>query len=379
MTVEITIEVDYYRPVYLDGSSTVLLQSPVSPERPSSNAILVRQDQGQYKNEVSFKPAAQVNKVSCGPHSTYAHGVLIQSQLDRGYRKGDRIWLTETAREDRSVSVHDQTKILAVNLRTWAPITVALDNVCWIPKFRKIDCGDDEEELMTISGPPVRKHDRKIYLLAIVQRLRLSNDTNTVEKVELREIVEQDSFKYQNLTALPDGKRRTSELFHRSLAAVAPTFFETEPQRFIGTPSNTDILQFGGGLNQAVSLVTPPPEEEPSEDVSPNFSTNLPLTEGEDDPDVRHKMQELQRVVEAKKARKCKPLIPAGPVGHSTLPSLEGARSEQLGADDKHGDTAPSRHLQPRRAMSHATPRFLPRQQAQPREPVPAALPPPGP
>ena len=180
MTVEITIEVDYYRPVYLDGSSTVLLQSPISPERQSSNAVLVRQDQGQYKNEVSFKPAAQVNRVSCASHRTYAHGVLIQTDADRGYRKGDRVWLTETAREDRNVSFQGQTSIVAVNLRTWAPITVALEDVCWIPKFRKIDCGEDEEELLTISGPTVRKHDRKIYLLAIVQRLRLSSGTTTV-------------------------------------------------------------------------------------------------------------------------------------------------------------------------------------------------------
>lgn len=319
MTVEITIDVDYYRPVYLDGSSTVLLQSPISPEHQSRNAILVRQDQGQYKNEVSFKPAAQVNRVSCGSHSTYAHGVLLQSQLDRGYRKGDRIWLTETAREDRSVLVQDQSSIVAVNLRTWAPITVALDDVCWIPKFRKIDCGEGEEELLTISGPPVRKHDRKIYLLAIVQRLRLSNDNTTVESVKLREIVEQDSFKYQNLTALPDGKRRTSELFHRSLAAVAPSFFETGRQRPSTNPSSTEMPQIGSGPDQVISLATPPPEEELFEDASPDFSISQPLTEGEDDPDVRKKMQELQRVVEAKKARKCKPLIPAVPVGQSAL------------------------------------------------------------
>lgn len=322
MTVEITIEVDYYRPVYLDGSSTVLLQSPVSPERQSSNAVLVRQDQGQYKNEVSFKPAAQVNRVSCGSHKTYAHGVLLQSHAGRGYRKGDRVWLTETGREDRNVSVQGQTNIVAVNLRTWAPITVALKDVCWIPKFRKIDCDEDEEELLTISGPPVRKHDRKIYLLAIVQRLRLSGGTTAVEGVELREIVEQDSFKYQNLTALPDGKRRTSELFHRSLAAVAPTFFETALQRLTASPSSTGLPQIGSGPAQPISLATPPPEEELSEDASPNFSISLPLTEGEDDPDVRRKMQELQRVVEAKKARKCKPLIPAGPVGQPALPSL---------------------------------------------------------
>lgn len=319
MTVEITIQVDYYRPVYLDGSSTVLLQSPVSPEPQSRNAILVRQDQGQYKNEVSFKPAAQVTRVSCGSHGTYAHGVLLQSQFDRGCRKGDRIWLTETAREDRGVLVQDQTSIVAVNLRTWAPISVALDEVCWIPKFRKIDCGEGEEELLTISGPPVRKHDRKIYLLAIVQRLRLSGDNTTVESVKLREIVEQDSFKYQNLTALPDGKRRTSEVFHRSLAAVAPSFFDTGRQRPNTTPPNTEMPQIGSGLHQAISLATPPPEEEPPEDASPDFSISQPLTEGEDDPGVRKKMQELQRVVEAKKARKCKPLIPSGPVGRSAL------------------------------------------------------------
>lgn len=319
MTIEVTIEVDYYRPVHLNGSSTLLLQSPVSPECQYSNGVLVRQDQGQYKNEVSFKPVSQVNKVSCGYHRTYAHGILIRSSLDGGYRKGDRVWLTETAHEDRNVSARNHTNITAVNLRTWTPITVALDDVCWIPKFRKIDCGQDEEELLTISGPPVRKQDRKIYLLAIVQLLRLSKDTTTVERVELREIVEQDSFKYQNLTALPDGKRRISQLFHRSLAFVAPTFFGMRPQTPTTTPPNTGILQVGRASDQIISLATPPPEEDHTEGASPDFSISLPLAEGEDDPDVRRKMQELQRVVEAKKARKCKPLIPAVPVGQSTL------------------------------------------------------------
>ncbi|KAL1876255.1 hypothetical protein Daus18300_002883 [Diaporthe australafricana] len=313
MACEITIEVDYYRPVYLDGSSTVLLQSPVSPERRASNEILVRQDQGQFKNEVSFKPSAQVSRVSCGSRSTYAHGVLIQSRLDRGYRKGDQVWLTETACEDKYESIEDQHDIVAVNLRTWVPITVALADVCWIPKFRKIDCGEGEEELLTISGPPVRKHDRKIYLLAIVQRLCLRNGTTSVQRVEVREIVEQDCFKYQNLTILPDGNRRTSDLFHRSLAAVAPTFFETGPQVPATNPRSTGLPHAGSGFDQPISLATPPPEEEINEDVSADFSISLPLTEGEDNPDVKLKMQELQRVVEAKKARKCKPLIPAGP------------------------------------------------------------------
>ncbi|KAJ0123149.1 hypothetical protein J7T55_011613 [Diaporthe amygdali] len=313
MAVNITIEVDYYRPVYLDGSSTVLLQSPVSPERQPSNEILVRQDQGQYKNEVTFKPAAQVNRLSSGSGSTYAHGVIIQSHADQGYRKGDRVWLTETACEDKNESIQDQKDIIAVNLRTWEPITVALDDVCWIPKFRKIDCGEDEEELLTISGPPVRKHDRKIYLLAIVQRLRVRNGITRIDKVEVREIVEQASFKYQNLTALPDGKRRTNDLFHRSLAAIAPAFFEAGLQGLIANPWSTGMPHTGRGPGQAISLATPPPEEEFSDDGSPNFSTSLPLTEGEEDPDVKRKMQELQRVVEAKKARKCKPLLPAGP------------------------------------------------------------------
>lgn len=327
MTVEITIEVEYYRPVHVDSSSTtLLLQSPVSPERQSGNTILVRQDQGQYKNKVSFKPAAQVHKVSRGHHRTYAHGVLIQSSPDRRYRKGDRVWLTETAHEDRNVSVHNQTSIIAVNLRTWTPMTIALGHVCWIPKFRKIDCGEDEEELLTISGPPVRKQDRKMYLLAIVQRLKLSNNTTAVERVELREIIEQDSFKYQNLTALPDGKRKISELFHRSLAAVAPSFFEMGPQASITHLSNTPMPQVGRASDQAISLVTPPPEDDLTQEAPPDFSISLPNIEAEVDPDVRRKMEELQRVVEAKKARKCKPLIPAVPVGKLTAPCLRGGK-----------------------------------------------------
>lgn len=315
MALEITIEVDCYRPVYLNGFSTVLLQSPVSPERQASNEMLVRQDQGQYKNEVSFKPSAQVSRVSCGSRSTYAHGVLVQSRLDRGHRKGDRVWLTETACEDTYESIKDQRHIVAVNLRTWEPVTVALDDVCWIPKFRKIDCGEDEEELLTISGPPVRKNDRKIYLLAIVQRLCLRNGTTSVQRVEMSEIVEQDCFKYQNLTALPDGKCRISDLFHRSLAAVAPDLFETALQAPPANLWSQGMPHAGSSFDQSISLVTPPPEEELSEDVSADFSLSLPLSDGEDNPEVKLKMQELQRLVEAKKARKCKPLIPAGPVG----------------------------------------------------------------
>lgn len=332
MTIEITIEVDYYRPVHLDGSSTLILQSPVSPECQYSNGILVRQDQGQYKNEVGFKPASHVNKVSCGYHRTFAHGILIRSNLDGSYRKGDRVWLTETAHEDRNVSARNHTNITAVNLRTWMPITVGVDEVCWIPKFRKIECGQDEEELLTISGPPVRKQDRKIYLLAIVQLLRLSNNNTTIERVELREIVEQDSFKYQNLTALPDGKRRISHLFHSSLAVVAPTFFEIKPRITTMTTSNSGMLQVGRASDQIISLATPPPEEEHTEGASPDFNISLPLTEGEDDPDVRRKMQELQRVVEAKKARKCKPLLPAVPVGQSTLTHIR-ENKERGGVD----------------------------------------------
>ncbi|KAG8167021.1 hypothetical protein KVR01_002710 [Diaporthe batatas] len=314
MTVEITIEVEYYRPVHVDSSSTtLLLQSPVSPERQLDNGILVRQDQGQFKNAVSFKPAAQVHKVSRGYHRTYAHGVLIQSSPDRRYRKGDRVWLTETAHEDRNVSVQNQTSIIAVNLRTWTPMTIALSHVCWVPKFRKIERGEDEEELLTISGPPVRKQDRKLYLLAIVQRLRLSNDSTAVERVELREIIEQDSFKYQNLTALPDGKRTISELFHRSLAAVAPAFFQMGPQSSTTHLSNTPMPQVGRAPDQSMSLVTPPPEEHLTQEGSPDFSISLPHIEDEVDPDVKRKIEELQRVVEAKKARKCKPLLPAAP------------------------------------------------------------------
>lgn len=327
MTVEITIGVEYYRPVHVDSSSTtLLLQSPVSPERQPGDEILVRQDQGQYKNEVSFKPAAEVHKVSRGCHRTYAHGVLIQSSPGRGYRKGDRVWLKETAHEDRLVSVQNQTSIIAVNLRTWTLMKIALDHVCWIPKFRKIDCGEDEEELLTISGPPVRKQDRKIYLLAIVQRLRLGNDTTAVERVELREIIEQDSFKYQNLTALPDGKRRISELFHRSLAAVAPAFFEVGLQASITHQSDTPMPHVGRASDQAISLVTPPPEEDLTQEASPDFSVSVPHIEDEFDPSVRRKMEELQRVVEAKKARKCKPLIPAVPVGQPTAPGPRGGK-----------------------------------------------------
>ncbi|KAI3392767.1 hypothetical protein diail_5203 [Diaporthe ilicicola] len=321
MPIDITIEVEYYRPAYLGGASTVLLQSPVAPERLPSDETLIRQDQGQYKNEVSFEPSAHVKKVSCDSHRTYAHGVLTQSHLDRGYRKGDRIWLTEAASEDRDEYIKDKRDIAAVNLRTWQPITVALDDVCWIPKFRKIDSGEDEEELLTISGPPVRKHDRKIYLLAIAQRLRLRNGTTSVERVEVREIVEQDSFKYNNLTALPDGKQKTAELFHRSLAAVAPTFFETALQEPTATPWGMGMPHTGSAPGHAISLATPPPEEELLGDVSLNFGIGLPLTEDEDNPDVKRKMQELQRVVKAKKAQKRKPLIPAGPVGRTRFSS----------------------------------------------------------
>jgi len=199
------------------------------------------------------------------------------------------------------VSVQNQTSISAVNLRTWEPITVPLGDACWIPKFRKIDCGVHEEELLTISGPPVKKKDRKLYLLAIVQRFRLVNGTTTVE-VELREIVEQGSFKYQNLTALPDGKWRISELFHRSLASVAPAFYEMELEKQTTNPSNTGMAQVGRASDQITSYATPPPEDE------------------------------LRRVAEAEKARRCEPLLPAVPVCQPTLPHLR-ENKDQGGVD----------------------------------------------
>ncbi|KAH8758876.1 hypothetical protein F5883DRAFT_565150 [Diaporthe sp. PMI_573] len=338
MPVDIAVNVDYYRSDDIDGSRT-FLQSPVSPKRQPGKKRLVRQDQGKHKNQVSFEPLAQMTKVGSGCYSTYAHGVLIKSSPDQSYRQGDRVWLTETAQVGRNVSVQNQRSIGAVSLRTWERMTLALGDVCWIPKFRKIDCGVHEEELLTISGPPVKKKDRKLYLLAVVQRLRVVNGITIVESVELREIVEQGSFKYQNLTLLPDGKWRISELFHRSLASVAPAFFEMVLERPTTNPSNTGMPQVGRASDQITSLATPPPE---------------------DDLDLR------------RTAQRCEPLIPAVPVCQPTLPHLrEKQGPRRCGLTSKPGDTAPRRHAQSRRVVPHAVPRLLPRQPAQHREPVP--------
>jgi hypothetical protein len=52
-------------------------------------------------------------------------------------------------------------------------------------------------------------------------------------------------------------------------------------------------------------MTTPPPEEEPDEDGSPEYSLSLPLNQGEDDPEVKRKMQDTRFGLPCLKHRDC--------------------------------------------------------------------------
>lgn len=305
MKAKITVAVEEYRPSYADGEIKFVLQSPISPERRPGDKILVRQDRGELNNFVDFSKPEELVKLDSGPKSAYAHGILLRSDPSNGHREGDQIWLTGSATR------HPADGISAVNLRTWEPLKVALHEVCWIPKYHTLDRGEDDEELVTISGPTVKSNKRG-YVLGVVQRLCTRDRIVKVKSVDLRDIVEQDLWKYQNLTALADGRGRIEKLFRRSLESVRPaTFFdddtdeESEGQSVIeGLGSETDS-------SRAVSLA--PSSTNISEGASLGISIDYSLNEGEDDPHVNRRHLELERKVMADLAKEPKPVV-YGPV-----------------------------------------------------------------
>ncbi|ROW13873.1 hypothetical protein VPNG_03518 [Cytospora leucostoma] len=313
MNVKITVAVEDYRPSYANKQNGVLLQSPISPARLPGKKLLVRQEQGERKNEVTMMKPEELTKLDSGPRSTYAHGIIIRSHPRQGYRKGDAIWLRESAPLYHDKSIPRRTHIKAYNLRTWEPITVALGDVCWIPKYRKLDCGEDEEDLLTISGPLVKKYDTRTYCLAVVQRLYSRNGVVEAKRVELRELVEQDTWKYQNLTALPDGEEKIGDLFHRCLASVVPDVFSVVGLREEDSEQLSIVPLNGGmGADRAITL-TPELSDYISGRSSLGVNIDYSGVDGEDDPDMVRRILELERKVVAKQARKPKPLIPAGP------------------------------------------------------------------
>lgn len=219
MEAKITVQVHNYRLIFPNGQSQFVLQSPISSKgRCHHGSLLVRQDQGANNNQVRLEPqSTNLAEDNNAQQSAFAHGILLQSNQTN--LEGDQVWLAESASKTLASRLDTDT-IEVFNLRTWKRLTVFLDEVCWIPKYRKRDCGD-REQFLTISGPPVRRPNKKWYILAIVQHLHKSNDAAGADAeihVEARELVEQETFRYDNLTQKPEGKRIIEELVRRSLA-----------------------------------------------------------------------------------------------------------------------------------------------------------------
>lgn len=306
MEARITIAVEAYRPSYATGQNMIHLQSPISSERRPGDEILVRQDRGEFKNKITFRKPEELVKLDGGPRTAYADGVLLRPDPTNGHREGDRLWL------DESAARRPRAGITAVNLRTWEYMTVALDDVCWVPKYRKLDCGEDDlQELLTISGPTVKRPKRG-YVLAVVQRLRHRDGTFEVEGLEFREIVEQDLWKYQNLTALPDGSKRIEELFRRTLASVRPDAFSyLDSDQENATQPSSGGSGTAAGSSRAVSLT--PSASDITEGTSLSIDIDYSLMDEEEDPAIKQRRLALERKVMAKKARKPTPLLPGPP------------------------------------------------------------------
>lgn len=253
----VTVDIQNYRLILPSGHSTFLFQCPIPQPELHDETFLVRQDQDVYNNEVSFKAPGQLVSVDDLPHTTYAHGVMLASRPGEDCRKGDSVWLYDA--HWKPGSELDPTTAAVVNLRTWKCLTVGLREVCWVPKFRKLDHGVGEEELLTISGRPVRHTlSKKTYFLAIVQRLRTGDDLGTNRDgpgLEIKEFVEQEIFKYQNLCKLADGAKKIKELFDRALSKRT-----SSPVNPVGQSRLLPRGQTAGPL--ASVLATPPSEDD---------------------------------------------------------------------------------------------------------------------
>ncbi|KAF3765094.1 hypothetical protein M406DRAFT_331403 [Cryphonectria parasitica EP155] len=225
MEANITVDVQDYRLAFPNGQSPFLLQSPVQHDGERGGMLLVRQDLGANNNEVSFKLPENLIPTNDPPHGTHAHGILLQSDPGRRYLKGDLVWLRDLSWNPGSNL--DPSKIKVVNLRTWEDLVIDLQAACWVPRYRKLDHRANEQEVLTISGPPKRNaNDKKLYVLAIVQRLSQSNEPSSASaasrgsQLEIKELVEKELFKYQNLSISPDGRRTAEKLFRWALTGV---------------------------------------------------------------------------------------------------------------------------------------------------------------
>lgn len=264
----VTVAVRNSRLILPNGRSRFLLQCPVPHAGSHDDKILVRQDQDANNNEVTFRAPGQLVSVDDPPHRTYIHGIFIVSRPDENCQKGDAVWLHDA--NWKPGSKLDPDAIAVVNLRTWECLTVGLWEVCWVPKYRKLEHRDGEEELLTISGPPSRHAlTRKTYVLAIVQRMRVVNDTDPTSDalcLEVMELVEQELFKYQNLSSLPEGTRRIQELFGRLLSGITYNH-----ANLLDNPNPVSREPMAG---TASLLATPPSEDVDSpveEDEDPEF------------------------------------------------------------------------------------------------------------
>lgn len=313
--VKITVDVEYYQLSQANARDDNLFQSPISLERPRDVAkILVRNDRGAAKNEVSVKKQDELVKLDIPLGKTYAHGIILRAQPEEGSHRGDLVWLAESPARELDKSVKDSTHIVVNNLRTWKALSIALDDVCWIPKYSRLSPGEgggSYEELLTISGKPVMKHDKKTYIMAVVQPCHLRGNTVEVGRASVREIVEHETWKYQFLTR--DGEERVERLVRRNLAQVVDNREEHAVQ-----PDDMALLalQTGPDSEQASSSAS-----STVGDIAENASISIDiyraLIEPEPDESIAQGTLALERMVLSKHSRKKEPLLPPRPV--STL------------------------------------------------------------
>lgn len=255
------MDVRSFRLVLPNGPSSVLLQSPVSKQdKDKDDLVLIRQDSGAKINQVNLqRRAANTVEDVHSQQITFAHGILVRPSSAGDYQQGDQVWLAEEAADLRKPR-HDPKVIDVFNLRTWKRLTVFLDDVCWVPKYRKLDRGNGEE-LLTISGPPVRRPDKKTYILAVVQRLHnQSCDGATDAHLEVREMVEQDMFRYDNLQK-QGGIKIIMELCQRRMADMAR--ISTTNNTLCPEPASAPSGPMSSPRT-ASTLATPPPEDDES-------------------------------------------------------------------------------------------------------------------
>lgn len=325
MGFKITVIVEDYSPSQANGQDDGFrLQSPISSERLPGEEILVRQDQGLNKNDVSFRNPDQLVKLNSGPKTAYAHGILLRSHRRQEYRRGDPIWLLNPTVKHNDRLVQNRYETSAVNLRTSKRITIALDDVCWVPMFRKLDCDEGDEELLTISGALVKKPDTKMYFLVVVQRLHVRNNTVKVERAVMRENVEQDIWKYQNLTNSPDGERKIGELFQRTLASLCPDTLSGVDTDEESTSQSSSEGPHTGSTPERATNWSPSSTADISEEatlrLNVDFRVDLSVVDGEDDPHTRELTLALERKVMGKWATKPGPLIPEVRADHLSRP-----------------------------------------------------------